>query len=215
MDDLELEERIRTAIDQRPAPERPLRARSGPAGQRVIVALSVIAIALLVGGAGYLLNSYRASVGASAPDPRLPPLSVTVTRDDAIATVRRLDVIGRVDRVDAKLMSFDEYTRGAGPVRTRPGNPVASPVLGFRLQGDTTRRYVWVVAVSGEVWPSGRIPVQFGVPPPVSPTAYPPYRWGMFLIDADSGGFMVVGDAGIGENWPPAFSALPAHPAGP
>jgi hypothetical protein len=123
--------------------------------------------------------------------------------------------VGRVDRIDAKLMTFAEYVRIAGPVRTHAGDPREAPTTGFGIRDDPTRRYVWVVAVAGEVWPSGRTPVFYGSQPPASPTPYPAYRWGLFLVDANSEQFMVIGDAGIDADWPDRFAALPSHPAAP
>ena len=139
-----------------------------------------------------------------------PPLPSKLQRDDAIALIRRLDTVGRVDRVDAKLMTFEEYVRIAGPVRTRMGDPQATPLTGFGITGDQ-RRPVWAVAISGQVWPQGRVPVVFGAGPAVSPTPNPPYRWGVFLIDAVRGQLMVIGDAGVGEAWPAIFAQLPNH----
>jgi len=139
-----------------------------------------------------------------------PPLPSKLQRDDAIALIRGLDIVGRVDRADAKLMTFDEYVRVAGPVRTHAGDPQATPTVGFGLTFGQDRP-VWAVAISGQVWPSGRVPVIFGAVPPVSPTPYPPYRWATFLIDAVPGTFMVIGDAGVGDAWPTVFGNLPNH----
>ena len=149
-----------------------------------------------------------------APTSTEPALPSKLKRDDAIALVRGLDMVGRVDRADAKLMSFDEYVRVAGPVRTHSGDPQATPSIGFGIIGDQ-QRPVWAVAISGQVWPSGRVPVFFGATPSASPTPYPAYRWATFLIDAVPGTFMVIGDAGIGEVWPAAFGNLPNHRVAP
>jgi hypothetical protein len=143
-----------------------------------------------------------------------PPLPSRLQRDGAIAFVRKLDVVGRVDRADAKLMMFEEYVRVAGPVRTHSGDPLAPASVGFGITGDQ-QRSIWVVAISGQVWPNGRVPVFFGAAPSASPTPYPPYHWATFLVDAVPGQLMVIGDAGIAEGWPLFFAALPNHRVAP
>ena len=153
-------------------------------------------------------------IAVATPRVSLAPAATGISREQAIALVRSGSDIGRVDRVEAKLMSFDEYVQLAGRVQTHTGDPQAPAVVGFGITGDPANRYVWVVAVSGEVWPSGRTPVYFGGPPPVpNPTPYPPYRWAMFLVDAVPGQLMTIGDAGIAESWPAVFDGLPDHPA--
>ena len=153
------------------------------------------------------------SGGPSATaDPNLVPVPTTIQRDEAIALVTGSDNVGRVDRTDAKLMTLADYVSVAGPVRTHPGDPQATGVTGFGIIGDPAKRYVWAVAVSGEVWPSGRVPVYFGGPPPGSPTPYPPYGWAIFLVESVPGRVMVIGDAGIAEGWPAVFDNLPNHP---
>lgn len=152
---------------------------------------------------------------APAESDALPPLASKLQRDDAVALVRRMDIVGRVDRIDAKLMTFQEYVRIAGPVRTHGGDPQATPNTGFGITGDPAQRSVWAVAISGQVWPNGRVPVFFGHAPAVSPTPYPPYRWAIYLIDSAPGTLMVVGDAGVGEAWPAVFAALPNHRVAP
>ncbi len=149
-----------------------------------------------------------------APTNTEPPLPSKLQRDAALALIRGLDIVGRVDRADAKLMTFDEYVRVAGPVRTHSGDPEATPTVGFGLTFGQERP-VWAVAISGQVWPSGRVPVIFGAAPSATPTPYPPYRWAIFLIDAVPGTFMVIGDAGVGDVWPAVFANLPNHRVAP
>jgi hypothetical protein len=128
-----------------------------------------------------------------------PPLPSKLQRDDAIALVRRLDIFGRVDRADAKLLTFEEYLRVAGPVRIRWSDPQATPVATFEMGGDPPR-YVWAVAISGQVWPAGR--------------EHPPYRWAIFLVPA-GGGAPWISDAGAVEAWPSVFANLPSHAVAP
>jgi len=139
-------------------------------------------------------------------------LAATIDRDAAIATVLRATEVGRVDRIAAKLMTYVEYVSGAGPVRTHAGDPAAPASTGFGMTGDPTARVVWVVAVAGEVYPQGRMPVFFGGPSSPNATPYPPYRWTTVLIDGASGQLIVFGDAGIADGWPPTFDSLPSHP---
>lgn len=216
-DDFELAARIRGALERHPVPTRPVGRNRRPALlPRILIGFAAVAFVLAAGGLGQALVTFRSEVAASTtPNPQLPKLRSNVQRAEAIALARSLDLIGRVDRIDAKLMTFDEYVRVAGPVRTRLGDPQAPPVTGFGIEGDPTQRIVWVVAVSGEVWPQGKVPVFFNQAAPPSPTPYPPYGWGLILIDASSGQFMVIGDAGVGASWPSIFSALPSHPSAP
>ncbi len=215
-DELELEARIRGALDHHQVPARPLRRRRQPmALQRILLGFAMVALVLAGVGVGRIVVSFRSDVSsnaaASTPNRQLPAFPSKLRRADAIALVHELPIVGRVDRIDAKLMNFEEYVRIAGPVRIRPGDPQGAPGAGFGITGDPTQRYVWVVAVSGEIWPNGREPVVFGGTSP-SQTPYPPYRWGVILVDAGTGQFMVVGDAGIDEEWSPQFGALPSHP---
>ena len=175
------------------------------------VATSLFALALALPTAcGQTLSG-----GAiSTPDPGTTPLPSTIQRADAIAIVRRLsEQVGRVDRIEAKLMTLEEYVKIAGPVRPRPGDPQATVMPGsVGVIGDPAKRYVWAVAVAGEVWPNLRDPISFGQPLPGSPTPYPAYRWGIFLVEAVPGRMFAVGDAGITEGWPSSFDKLPNHP---
>ncbi len=157
----------------------------------------------------WLAAAFFIACGANASsDAGRPALGSTLDRNSVLALVRGLDQVGRVDRIDAKLMSYSEYVAGAGPVGTHEGDPRSTPTTGFGMSD----RDVWVVAVSGQVWPNGRVPVFFGVASPASATPYPPYRWAMFLVDSRSGGLIVVGDAGIDASWPTSFDRLPSHP---
>lgn len=217
-DELELEARIRGALDRRHVPARPLRRRPQPVAlQRILLASAALALVIAVVGLGRIVVTFRSDVlsnaAAATPNTQLPALPSKLRPGDAIALVRDLPIVGRVDRIDAKLMSFDEYVRTAGPVRTRPGDPQGTPLTGFEITGDPAQRYVWAVAVSGEIWPNGRAPVFFGGASSSSPTPYPPYRWGVFLVDAGTGQLIVVGDAGVNADWPPQFGSLPSHPA--
>jgi hypothetical protein len=177
--------------------------------------LGIAVVAVLAVLVGLSVARVRTELAPASAPPVASGAAVpsSISREQAITLARGRDV-GRVDRIEAKLMTFEEYVQVAGPVRTHGGDPQASSSAGFGIMGDPAKRYVWVVAISGEVWPSGRTPVYWGGPPPVAnPTPYPPYRWGLFLIDAGPGQLMAIGDAGVGETWPAAFDRLPDHPA--
>jgi len=137
-----------------------------------------------------------------------------IQRDDAIAMVRALnEQVGRIDRIDAKLITLEEYLRVAGPIKPHAGDPNDTSLTGTTgIIGDPSKRYLWAVAVAGEVWPNYRTPVSFGHPFTTSPTPYPPYRWGIFLVEAAPARLFGVGDAGIADAWPSEFDKLPNHP---
>ncbi|TMC48933.1 MAG: hypothetical protein E6J20_18450 [Chloroflexi bacterium] len=210
-EDLRLEAWVREGIDRYPVPDLPLRRRGEGSGRPRLLAL-LAAIALLVGGAGLgqALNSYRTGVASATPDPALAPLPSSLDAATVLVLVRGWD-LGRIDRIDAKLVTFEEYVRIAGPVRSHAGDPQATAVGGFGISGDPAKRSVWVVAVGGELWPYGRVPIFYGLTPPTSPTPFPPYRWAVFLVDAIPGEILTVGDAGTEDSWPSAFDRLPDH----
>jgi hypothetical protein len=178
----------------------------------VVAIVGVLAVVVVSHFGADLGESVGSSVNAG-----LSALPTTIGRDAAIALVRgRPDNLGRVDRSDAKLLTLEEYLAIAGPVRSPQGDPRATPVGGSGFLGDPGKRYLWVVAISGEVWPVGRIPVRFGIPfTPPTPTPYPPYRWGLFMFDAVKAGGFGVTAAGSDESWPAVFDRLPNHPAAP
>jgi len=192
---------------------------SRPLLNMVRYAIAVIAIVVVL--AVVVVSHFAADLGGSAGssvNADLSALPTAIGRDAAIALVRgRADDIGRVDRSDAKLLTLEEYLAIAGPFRSPQGDPKATPIGGLGgFIGDPGKRYLWVVAISGEVWPVGRIPVQFGIPfTPPTPTPYPPYRWGLFMVDAVRAGGFGVTAAGSDESWPAVFEKLPNHPSAP
>jgi hypothetical protein len=118
------------------------------------LATCVIALSAIVAIAcGQPLSGGPLDGVTSTPDPGTTPLPSTIQRDAAIAMVRGLNKqVGRVDRIEAKLMTLEEYVKFAGPVRPRPGDPQASVMpASVGIIGDPAKRYVWVVAVAGEV----------------------------------------------------------------
>jgi len=187
-------------------------------GRPAIVA-GVIAVVL----AAIVVNRFVSGPGGSPLaklDEGASALPATIGRDAAIAVVmaRAFD-LGRVDRSDAKLLTMEEYLAIAGPLKSPQGDPKATPdgVPGSMRSGfigDPAKRYLWAVAISGEVWPVGRIPVRWGFPyTPPTPTPFPSYRWGLFLVDAVGASMFGISDAGSDQSWPPIFDKLPNHPA--
>src|SRR5438094_6341048 len=126
----------------------------------------LVSIAFLSTACGQTFSGGSPGGGSSTPDPGATPLPSMIQRDEAIALVTSGNAdVGRVDRADAKLMTFADYLRVAGPVRTHPGEPPPTAMTGIGLLGDPAQRYVWAVAVSAEVWPNGREPISWGEPP--------------------------------------------------
>ena len=112
----------------------------------------LVSIAFLSTACGQTFSGGSPGGGSSTPDPGATPLPSMIQRDEAIALVTSGNAdVGRVDRADAKLMTFADYLRVAGPVRTHAGDPQAIAMTGFGSFGDPAQRYVWAVAVSGEV----------------------------------------------------------------
>ncbi len=218
-DERELERRFRAAIGRVGVPEAPLRAAgSGRAdtlrGGLALTGAAALVVTLLV--VFQALSGYRAEPVASMPTAGLSPLRAVIQREEALAFVRGLDrEIGRVDRAEAKLLTWEEYLRIAGPARIWPGNPQDTGIQGmYGITGDPSERVIWAVAVSGQIWPAGRVPVWWGGPPPVpSPTPYPPYQSAIFVVDAVRGELMTIATASASQTWPAAFDALVDHPA--
>jgi hypothetical protein len=216
IEERELQRRLRAAISAVSVPSVPLRSHDGQRNSLGLAFASVGLITVLVAAfvVGQLLSAYRTEV-ASSPTSSLVPIPSIIDRADAIALVRGLGrEVGRVDRIEAKLLTWQEYLLLAGAPRLLSGDPGATPVPGNAgFVGDPSTRFVWVVAVSGEIWPIGRDPIWWGGPPPVpNPSPYPPYRWAVFIIDATQGQLMVVPDAGVNDSWPAVFDKLPDHP---
>jgi hypothetical protein len=184
---------------------------------------AIVAGAIVVVLAAIVVNRFVSDPGGSLPakvDEAASALPATIGRDAAIAIVmaRGFD-LGRVDRSDAKLLTMEEYLAIAGPLKSPQGDPKATPdgVPGSMRSGfigDPAKRYLWAVAISGEVWPVGRIPVRWGFPyTPPTPTPFPSYRWGLFLVDAVGASMYGISDAGSDQSWPAIFEKLPNHPA--
>ena len=172
---------------------------------RLFFAIVALAAALAAPGVAQWLSS--TGVATLDGDPNLAPLPAKLSREDAIDSVRdpTHENVGRVDRLAAKLLTYEEYLEVAGPIHPKGGG-----TAGF--MGDPSARVLWVVAVSGEIYPNGRMPVFFGRPPaPPTPTPYPPEASALFIVDATFGGGMITmsDERAI---WPAVFDRLPNHP---
>jgi uncharacterized repeat protein (TIGR01451 family) len=179
---------------------------------RAAVALvaALLAVALGVGGAQLLLQA-RSQVGpqpaptgqglsgaaGTTPSPSTPatatPLvavAASVTRDQAIALVRSLREVVRLDRIEAKLLPWSEFAPSMGVDRTGGKTPLPSSV--------------WVVAVAGDTYPT-----YWGAP---LGTPQQHFAWSLWGVDAVRGNIasLSVGSSG---NWPPAYDSFFDHTA--
>ncbi len=167
--------------------------------------LSALAAAALVVIMGAILGEILVSRRVASPPlhPELRPLAAGLTAADAVDEVRGADFfVARIDRISAKLTTLKEYRDVVGLVGTGPG------VTGFI--GDPAERAVWVLALTGEVYPNGRTAMSWGQP---VRSAAPPQsvRWAIFLLDAVRGGPLVAA-AGSEAEWPRTFEQLTDHP---
>src|SRR5437667_12310716 len=81
----------------------------------------LVSIAFLSTACGQTFSGGSPGGGSSTPDPGATPLPSMIQRDEAIALVTSGNAdVGRVDRADAKLMTFADYLRVAAPAPT-PG----------------------------------------------------------------------------------------------
>lgn len=159
--------------------------------------------------------SAPAALGPAAASPSVAPLPSHIARDLAIKVVsERRSNVGVVERAEAKLLTWAEYVAVAGEPGAVNADPNGFPhIIGnIGFMGDADAKVIWVVAVAGEVWPQLREPVFFGRGPYPSATPYQPYRWGVFIVDAQQAGVLAITDAGIVGSWPPMFAQLPDHP---
>ena len=166
---------------------------------RAGVVVAVIALALVAGSA---LATRRAAVAPPAAldsatasptvAAQYAPVRAAVTRAQAIALVRSLGEVMRVDRIEAKLVPWAEFAPvGMGVDRT--GGP--------QHGGGIPIPAVWAVAVSGEAKPNlgDRVPQ----------VTYPWVLYGINPIRA-SVATLKVDTTGA---WPPGFDALADHVA--
>jgi hypothetical protein len=164
---------------------------------RVTVTLgaAVLAIAGGVGGA-QLLYAARSQVAAQ-PAPAaavtatpVVPVAAVVTRDQAIALVRSLGEVVRVDRIEAKLLPWSEFAPSMGVDRT--GNKTPLPDA------------VWAVAVAGDIYPT-----YWGAP---VGTPQQHFAWSLWGVDAVRLNIVSL-SVGTGGSWPPAYDDFVDHVA--
>ncbi|HEV2251100.1 MAG TPA: hypothetical protein VGT60_11400, partial [Candidatus Limnocylindria bacterium] len=121
------------------------------------------------------------------------PVRAVLTREQAIALVRSLGSdVPRVDRIEAKLVPWDEFAPvGMGVDRT--GGPAHG--------GGVPIPAVWAVAVAGELRPNmGDLRPQLT------------YPWALYGIDPLRGSVATL-KVDVGGTWPPGFDALADHVA--
>lgn len=192
MRDTTIDEIFRRDFDSLPLPPRaewlPVVPRRRPL--QALTAIPVVAVAFVLAFViAHELVSYRAAqqersnVGAASspttpPGATLDPLLLGGARSAVIARVRALSgEVTRVERIEAKLMRRSDFER------VQPSGSA---------QFDPSR-WVWAVAVAGEIRP------QFG--------HGAPFSWAVFLIDAQNGD--MLGLVAGGGPWPADFDALP------
>jgi hypothetical protein len=176
--------------------------------RRFAVASAVIVVAVATGlGAGRALQDARAQIAAHAdatgrvgaassasPLPTTTPTAIgsvlaKLTRDEALALVRSLSEVVRVDRIEAKLLAWSEFAPvGMGVDRTGHQTPLPDSV--------------WAIAIAGDTYPT-----YWGAP---LGTPQEHFAWSLWGIDALRGNIasLKVGSTG---SWPPGFDALADH----
>jgi hypothetical protein len=161
----------------------------------VIVAAAALAVAGGVIGAQLLrearsqVAAQPASVAAARVTPAAPVAAV-VTRDEAIALVRSLGEVVRVDRIEAKLMPWSEFAPSMGVDRTGKKTPLPDAV--------------WAVAVAGDTYPT-----TWGAP---LGTPQQHFAWSLWGVDAVRLNIASL-SVGTGGSWPPPFDGFVDHAA--
>ncbi len=167
---------------------------------RLVRGVLVLALALATVAAGSTLASRRNEVAAPTTIPSaspstaaISPVRASVTREQAIALIRSFqsEVI-RIDRIEAKLVPWDEFAPvGMGVDRT--GGPAHG--------GGVPIPAVWAVAVAGELRPNmGDLHPQLT------------YSWALYGIDPIRGRVATLKVDASGS-WPPGFDGLSDHVA--
>ena len=161
----------------------------------------VLALALATIAAGLALAERRSEVASpgTSPSPTptrsaaAQPVRAILTRDQAIALVRSLgNDVRRVDRIEAKLVPWDEFAPvGMGVDRT--GGPAHG--------GGVPIPAVWAVAVAGELRPN-----MGDLLPRLT------YPWALYGIDPIRGNVATL-KVDVGGIWPPGFDTLAEHGA--
>lgn len=164
---------------------------------RVAVTLAAAALAVAGGlGGAQLLREARSQVAAqpapvaAATSTPAVPIAAVVTRDQAIALVRSLGEVVRVDRIDAKLLPWSEFAPSMGADRTGKKTPLPDAV--------------WAVAVAGDTYPT-----YWGAP---LGTPQQHFAWSLWSVDAVRGNIASL-SVGTGGSWPPAYDSFVDHTA--
>jgi len=161
---------------------------------RIAVTLAAAALAVaggvvgaqLLQGARSQVVAHPASVAAATATPA--PVAAVVTRDQAIALVRSLGEVVRVDRIDAKLLPWSEFAPSMGVDRTGKKTPPPDAV--------------WAVAVAGDTSPT-----YWGAPVGTPQQHFPWSLWGVDAVRLNIASLSV----GTGGSWPPVYDSLVDH----
>ncbi len=181
------------------------RTTTGPGIALLPIGLGVLLISLIL-IAGSIVAARRSDV-ASSPSLSAPALAVpiatpsrstvvvaSVARDEAIALIRRNSWIARADRIEAKLVSWNEFASvGMGVDMT-----------GDKDQGAFPPQSVWAVAVAGDVYP------EYWGQPLGTPRQH--FAWALWGVN---GLRLQISSLRVGNSaaWPPGFDALVDHVA--
>jgi hypothetical protein len=167
---------------------------------RLLRGILVLALALATIVAGSALAMRRSEVAAPGPSaspmptPTAAPVRAVVTRDQAIALVRSLGEVVRVDHIEARLMPWPEFAPvGMGVDRT--GGP---------SHGESLPNAVWAVAVAGDTYPT-----YWGAP---FGTPQQHFLWSLWGVDPLQPRIVSL-KVGADGRWPPGFDTLTDHVA--
>lgn len=181
-----------------------MRSSFGPAVTHILVGSVTLALVVAVGlgvsagvrfirEGGLQERTVAGSRGAATPAPTAAPLAARFSRDYAIALITSITYENiRIDRIEAKLMTWAEYARtdtGIDRKAPAPKSPRAETV--------------WVIAVAGDIFPAFWGPL--GTPREHFP-------WAVWSVDAMGGDVtsLAVGRTGT---WSPTFDSLPSYVA--
>src|SRR5436190_12853751 len=167
---------------------------------QLIRAVVVLILALAAIAAGLALAERRSEVAApdagpsrsTAPSPSFAPVVASITRAQAIELVRSLSEVARIDRIEAKLVPWDEFAPvGMGVDRT--GGPSHG--------GGVPIPAIWAVALAGEARPNmGDLRPQLT------------YPWALYGIDPIRGNIATL-KVDVTGGWPPGLDGLTDHVA--
>jgi hypothetical protein len=173
---------------------------------RPLRGILVVALAALIVVAGFALAQRRSPLAESnalaspAPttalsaSPAGAAVRAAVTREQAIALVRSLGDVVRVDRIEAKLLPWSEFA----PVG------MGADMTGGPWHGGGLPDAVWAVAVAGDTYPTF-----WGAPLGTPQQHFPWSLWGVDPLQLRIVSLKVGSDG----RWPPGFEGIADHVA--